>query len=352
VDALTQRVLGTDGGKGRVATDILKMRLDAYISTWITETLRPNESVGEIARSTRRDYEDTLRRYVVPYLGWYRIGDLTVQNVGAWIRTLRTRNLSDRTVQKAWRALHKALADSGLPTNPVALPGKDRPKVRQTRKVIRPTVDEVNGFLNHVVACGSRGGHGLSTLWQVAAVTGLRRSEMCGLAWTDLDLDSDVPVITVRRGLHSDRQGIYVGQPKSAASCRTVSIDDKTAGRLRDLARRRMTGPSLTVPVDGLTESFDPVFRWGSDDGPMRPDVLTYWFRKEWSHASLRPGVTLHGLRHSHGSALLHIGRPVTEVAARLGHDPDVLLRIYARDLDEGRRHEAMREATASLYGG
>lgn len=132
--------------------------------------------------------------------------------------------------------------------------------------------------------------------------TGPRRSEMCGLAWADLGLKSEVLAMTVRRGLHRDRHGLYVGEPKSAASARTVSIDDKTATMLHDLADERTTGRALKDPIDGLNEPFDPVFRWGEGQRADETGRACVLVRKEWSHASLRPGVTLHGLRHSHGS--------------------------------------------------
>ena len=59
----------------------------------------------------------------------------------------------------------------------------------------------------------------------------------------------------------------------------------------------------------------------------------------------------MHGLRHGLGSALLAEGRPVTEVAALLGHSPAVLLQVYGRDLDASKRHAAVAEVTARLYG-
>lgn len=200
VDALTQHISGTDGRRGRAVADILTLGLDSYLSTWVAETLRPQEAVGDIARSTRRDYEDTLRRYVVPFLDNYRTGDLSVHQVRAWIRTLRTRDLSDRTVQKAWRALHKALADSDLPTNPAALSGKDRPRVRRTRVVLRPTVDEVNSFLAHVTSCRNPGGHRPPTIRDVWIGLGGSRPEVRGARDDGSPWPSQRPTRSLRRG--------------------------------------------------------------------------------------------------------------------------------------------------------
>ena len=64
-----------------------------------------------------------------------------------------------------------------------------------------------------------------------------------------------------------------------------------------------------------------------------------------------QPGVSLQLLRRSHGTALLASDMPVTQAAARMGHSPDVFLRIYVRDNDATARQDAMRELAEELYG-
>jgi integrase len=193
------------------------------------------------------------------------------------------------------------------------------------------------------------GGKPLATFWRLVASTGMRRSEACGLSWDDVDVDDGRPTVSVRRGLHPMKGGLYVSPPKSEEGTRTIGITERLAADLRDL--RASTVGAVPFKVEGADEPLDFVFRWGKSLQPLNPDTATRWFGKEWDHARLRRGVTLHGLRHSHGSALIGLRLPDTQVAARLGHSPQVLRTIYARDLDEAERQDRMREVTTELYG-
>jgi len=326
-----------------------------YLVNWVRDTVNKQESTGEIARSTANDYRQVVENHLILDLGHLRIADLDPARLRSWLRGLRVsrgprrRALSDRTVLKLYRVLHRAFADADLPVNPIRLPSKDRPKVRSERTIIRPTVAEVTGFLAHIGSCDSPWGRPLASFWRLMASTGLRRSEACGLSWDDLEIDNGSPTLTVVRGLHEDDKGWYIGAPKSKESRRTIGISESLVRELREMRNSR--AEAKAVEVDGAEESLDLVFRFGVAHEPPHPDAATRWFKREWHHAGLRSGVTLHGLRHSHGSALLAKGRPFTEVAARMGHTPQVLLSRYARDLDEAGRLDRMRAVTEDLYG-
>jgi len=320
-----------------------------YLSGWIAHTVRAQEAVGDIALSTRRDYEQVVENHLKPDLGHLRLEDLDTAQVRVWLRRLRSKGLSDRTVQKLWRVLHRAMEDADLARNPARLQKRDRPRVKSRKQVVRPTVADVNAFLEHVASCEPSGACPPAVFWRLVATTGLRRSEACGLTWPDLEIMNGDPVVSIRRGLHPVGRRLHVGPPKSNEGRRTVSISENLA---LDLRTMRASRPEVSpVVIVGSNEPLDFVFRSSQDLRPLNPDAATRWFPKEWSHAELQPGVTLHGLRHSHGSALLAAGRPPIEVAARMGHSPQVLLTIYARDLDEAGRLDRMRAVTEDLYG-
>ena len=128
-------------------------------------------------RSTRQDYVQVVRKHLVPDLGRVRLGDLTPERVTAWLGRLRAKTVrgkppSDRTVAKVHGVLRRALGDSGLPTNPARLGRRDRPQVRVTKRIVRPTVDEVRAFLAHVECCERPGAAPLLPLWRLMASTG------------------------------------------------------------------------------------------------------------------------------------------------------------------------------------
>ena len=70
----------------------------------------------------------------------------------------------------------------------------------------------------------------------------------------------------------------------------------------------------------------------------------------EWKHAGLDPGVTLHSLRHTMASLLVAEGYTIVEVAAHMGHTPEVLQRVYARDLDPEVRERKVVETVSAHF--
>ena len=84
----------------------------------------------------------------------------------------------------------------------------------------------------------------LAALWRIATMTGLRRSEVCGLQWRDIDLDGEA--LVVRRAIVVDVGKPIVKEPKTARSRRTVDLDGGTAagdlGVAPTTARRALAG--------------------------------------------------------------------------------------------------------------
>jgi len=112
------------------------------------------------------------------------------------------------------------------------------------------------------------------------------------------------------------------------------------------LEERAATGASYEI--EPLGHNF--VFRADTTGRPLNPDLITQAFRREWAHAGLPPGPTMHGLRHTNGSLLLLNGVPAIHVAAHLGHDLQTLNNVYAHELDPTNRQEVIAEATAGIY--
>lgn len=322
-----------------------------YLDDWERDVLDAEERNEVIAPSTATDYRQTVRNHLIPGLGHIRANDLSPTVLRPWIRSLRDKGLSDRTVEKVYRALHRAFADWEHGPNPVRLPRKHQPRVKNRKSIVRPTLDEVRAFSKHIERCDRPWGSPLRAMWRLLATTGLRRGEVCGLAWDDLTLTDEGWVLSIERGLLVEAgPRFYVKGPKSDEGRRRLGIDDQTEALLSEYRHRTAeSGPVKVDSADGVVE-LDLMFRSVRDLGAINPDDLTRWFSREWNHAGLRAGVTLHGLRHGHGSALLADGWTIEKAAARLGHSPLVFAGTYARDLDERARHQKERDAVTRLY--
>jgi integrase len=172
-------------------------------------------------------------------------------------------------------------------------------------------------------------------LWQLALASGMRRGELCGLRWEDIDLDARV--ISIERSTTQLGQERVTTTPKNHER-RTITVDTRTIGVLRtwrkqQAAERLAWGPAY-VDTEGL------VFTW-ENGSPVLPDYVTKEFGKAQTASCLGlPRLVLHEARHSHATVLLRDGVPVHIVAKRLGHkDLSVTLNTYADAVpDDDRR--------------
>ncbi len=332
------------------AAEIRKQRLADWLQNDWADLLRDQYEAGVIALRTMQGYLGDVQLYIVPRLGRLRIGDLNADVVHRWLLRLRAKGLSDRSVQKAFRTLYRAMGDTGLPVNPAALPKHRLPRVKTQRPKTRPPLHEVNAFLDHVQECDLPGRSADYPLWRVVAVTGVRRGELCALTWDNVDLDAGT--IHIERSLGVDEGKLYAKGTKNQEGNRIIGIDSITMSALR-MHRASLRAERLQAGADYDTHplGLDFVFRWDETGAPVKPDRVTVRFRREWKHFGGQPGVSLQSLRRSHGTELLASNVPITRAAARMGHSPDVFLRLYVRDNDEAARQGAMRELTEELYG-
>ena len=331
-----------------VAGDVRDQKVADYLDGWLG-LVDQQVRVGELARRTASGYESAVRLHIRPALGPMRISDLDFRVIHRLLTDLKlAKGLSDQTVLRIYRTLHRAFADAPLQENPIALPKHLRPKVRDRKPTYRPSPAEIRRFLDHVHSCGVS--EYLAPMWRMAATTGLRRGELVAVTWDDLD--SEHASLRVERSLGQDNREIFVKSTKSPEGRRTVGLDPGTISALRR-QRKRIAEDRLAGGDEYQAQPLghDLVFRWDSTGALCRPDRVSHAFVKEWRHSALNSPATLHSLRHSFGSVLLEQGMSVPEVAAAMGHSPQVLLSVYGRELDSDKRARETARVVSELYG-
>ena len=150
-------------------------------------------------------------------------------------------------------------------------------------------------------------------MWWLTALRGLRRGEVAGLRWCDIDLDAGTMTIAQQRIAYG--RTVHVGPPKTAASRRTIPIDRVTVRLLREHRRRQQA--DRNAAGDHWQDS-GYVFTT-PDGSPLHPDWLTRRFRRLVTLSGLPP-VRLHDLRHGAASLALAAGADLKTVQALLGH--------------------------------
>ncbi len=144
--------------------------------------------------------------------------------------------------------------------------------------------------------------------------SGLRRAELCGLCWQDIDLDNAVLEVW-RNTLYLPERGIYDDTPKTASSQRSIKLPAVCIPMLKEY---RAWQWQERLKLGDQWHDHDRVFaRWNGE--PMHPDTLTNWFSDFVKRNDLPP-ITVHSLHHTNASLLIAAGTNLRTVSARLGH--------------------------------
>jgi len=177
----------------------------------------------------------------------------------------------------------------------------------------------------------------LAHAWELA-LSGLRRGEIAGLRWADVDLENKTLSIMNNRVAAGNRS--VENDPKSAASRRTLPLPDRLVTVLR-AAKSRQAAERLALGPDYRSGEYVVSNEIGE---PYAPGVLSRYWREAVKDAGIRH-IKLHAARHT-CATLMHLsGVPVAVIAAWIGHkDASLTMRLYAHSQDE-----ALKAAGASL---
>ncbi len=181
-------------------------------------------------------------------------------------------------------------------------------------------------------------------LIHLATFSGMRRSELLGLRWENINFHHGT--VSISQILHCLRGGrIVIEPPKTAKSRRLVPLSPALALRsYREIVEADLAQLGSTLAGDRLVFS-------QLDGSPLLPNTVTHAFAKIVRKAGLE-GITLHSLRHTHASILLQQGVSSKTVAERLGHSTVVVtLDTYShvtpgvKEDAANRFEEALRQA-------
>ena len=150
------------------------------------------------------------------------------------------------------------------------------------------------------------------TLYLLAATTGMRRGELAGLPWSNVDLDA--ARLTVNQQIVSVQYKLIEGDLKTPTSRRSIDLDPRTVAELRRNRRRQLEERMATG------QRGDDGYVFAKPDGsPIHPDLISQTFERAVAKLDL-PRIRLHDLRHTHATILLQQNVHPKVVSERLGH--------------------------------
>jgi len=301
-------------------------RVEDFLHYWLEEIARP-----KVRRSTYAKYETFVRRYLVPALGRRRLDRLSTTDVRQFLKALGESGKAPATVRVAYAvlraALEAAVREELVFRNVAAM--VDAPRVgRSDRSPWSP--DEARRFL--AVTRGSP----LYAAYVLALGLGLRRGEVLGLTWSDVDLDKRT--VRVRRQLQRVGQDLRIA-PEPKSHRRVIPLPRLAVVALR-WHRVRYRGDA---DEEGL------VFTT-STGRPIEPRNFSRSFTRATHNTGLRE-VRLHDARHGCASFLAAAGVPPRVVMEILGHSQiAVTMNVYAHVAQDAQR-EALRHIDRLLGG-
>lgn len=308
-----------------------RMPLQDYLNEWLE--LR----VVALSPTTVAWYRFVINKHIVPGLGHIPIDELRPWHIQRlYADKLRPQasgssSVSRSTVRCIHRILHAALSQAVrlqiVERNPCD--AVDAPKSgRRPPRFWKP--EEAARFLSAIRD------DRLFALFHLALGTGLRRGELLGLRWRDVDLEHCS--LTVRRVRVRAGRVTIDKEPKTSGSCRTIALPSQVCESLMRHAEAQLMEKEL---MGDAYQDHNLVFA-GIDGKPLNPDYIgCQYFRRLISLANV-PHINFHGLRHTHATLLAAEGVPLKTVSARLGHSSvKVTGDIYSHVLDRMDRQAA-----------
>lgn len=272
-----------------------------YLADWLSH------QKGRVRQKTWQGYESIIRCHALPVLGDRLLSDLHPLHFQRLYAAMLEQGSSGGSVLNLHLALTNALSQAVrwgyIAANPVAGAQPPRPRRKEWRVLDQAGTEEIL-----LAASGTR----MEAPIAIALSTGMRRGEILGLYWGDLD--ADLSSVQVNRTLTNTKQGIRFEAPKTRRSRRRVQLPTFLAPYLlrhkeEQDARRETLGSGwqakdLVIDLEGR---------------PWNPDSFT----PAWAAFLKKAGIAhvrFHDLRHAHATLMLQQGVHPKIVSERLGH--------------------------------
>jgi integrase len=304
--------------------------VESYANEWLNGRLA-------LKTRTRKVYTWHLG-HIIAGLGNEALSTLTERTVRDFLSAKDTAGLSPRSLKQIRTTMQKifsqAMRDGLMTVNPAV--GIEMKKTSQSAGKIMDAHQQAQ-FLAYVKD------HRLGLLARLALCTGLRRGEICGLQWRNIDLVRGRVTVDHQVIICDDGRGRCDAEAKSEAANRTIGIPAEVVEELRAAHAERVAQMGFrNIPVSEMR-----VFNTEAGRG-WSPTHLGAMFRTMFIRAGL-PGYSLHDLRHCHASHLLNSKLNIKSISKRLGHsDVRTTLQIYAHVLDND--DDALTLAAGSIF--
>lgn len=296
--------------------------IDEWIKVWVPYA-QDNWSI-----STKQNIESAIEFHISPLIGNQKLSSLNkITYKRNFIDKLRQENKYKESTIQAWhkivmRMINAAVNNQILPSN--TLTGF---KFDSSNNVRSFTKDELQQFITVLESKDIR----TQIIFLTLLKTGMRKGELMGLRWKDIDLTERNFDINSTRGDYGENK------PKTKTSIRKVYFDDS----LLVLIKKYKSYEKERLLKKGRILKDEDYFILSSRNLPIQQSKITYIFRLLCEEAKV-PNITVHGLRHTHATFLIEAGANIKYVSNRLGHkNINITLDVYSDVLKEEEKETA-----------
>lgn len=304
--------------------------VESFLRMWLEETVQ-----GHKAPRTVESYTSTIQQHIIPELGRYRIGKLDQSHVQTMLNSKKASGLSARTVAYIRAILRAALNDAmqrGIVVRNVAAFSK--PPRGEKRDAQPFTIEEVRRFFASIAD------DRFEAAYVIAGTLGLRRGEVLGLRW--LDIDEQGGTLTVRQQVQRVEGKDQIQPLKTKRSIRTLPLTTN----VREALDRRMQHQAEERMLAGDRWQESGLVFTSTVGTIMNPGNFYNRYRQALDRAGLPPH-TFHDLRHTASTLLVRQGVHPRVAMEILGHSQiAVTMDVYSHVVGD-----SMRDAMASIEG-
>ncbi|MCL6560226.1 MAG: site-specific integrase [Firmicutes bacterium] len=316
-----------------------KLTFAEFVERWLKNYAEKN-----LAPKTLFRYKQILESRVLPAMGHLKVEQIKPFHLMEFYANLqedgiredgKPGGLSEKTILYHHRVISSILNDAVewqvIPSNPAA-------RVKPPRVQKKPAACYDEEQTAALLAAAEAEEAKYRVLINLAVFTGLRRGELMGLEWKDIDFAA-ATLRVHQASQYLPGRGVFTKEPKNESSVRILALPSFLVVMLKQYKKEQA---EARLKAGDLWQGSDRLFTtW--DGQPMHPDTISKWFPKFLKKHGL-PSLPFHGLRHTAATMLINQGLPAKSISGRLGHaNIGTTMDIYGHYLRSADREAADR---------